>query len=109
MINSVIRVINKIPGVNIPLLASGGMVPNGQLFIANESGPELVGTMNGHTTVANNQQIIAGIAQGVREAMSSFSGNGDANINLYLDGRQITDVVVRNIKKQGRVLGEGLL
>lgn len=109
MINSMIKLINKIPGINIPLLASGGMVPNGQLFVARESGPELVGTMNGSTTVANNQQIIEGIKQGVLEAMSQVSTGGDQNINLFIDGRQVADVVVQNIKRQTRVLGGSVL
>ena len=53
----------------IPLLANGAYgVPNGDLFIANEAGPELVGQMNGKTTVANQEQIIEGIRRGVRDA-----------------------------------------
>lgn len=45
--------------------ASGGFVTTGQMFIARESGPELVGTMGNRTAVANNDQIVAGIAGGV--------------------------------------------
>lgn len=48
--------------------ASGGFPDVGQLFIARESGPELVGTIGGRTAVANNSQIEAGIAAGVEEA-----------------------------------------
>ena len=51
--------------------AVGGLVDAGQLFIAREAGPELVGTMGGHTAVANNDQIVEGIASGVAAAMSS--------------------------------------
>ena len=40
----------------------------GQLFIAREAGPELVGTMGGHNAVANNQQIVEGIQSGVAQA-----------------------------------------
>lgn len=52
----------------IPGLASGGFPTEGQLFIAREAGAELVGSMNGHTAVANNDQIVEGIASGVRQA-----------------------------------------
>lgn len=38
---------------------------SGQLFVAREAGPELVGTIGGRTAVANNDQIIAGVASGV--------------------------------------------
>ena len=56
----------------IPLLATGGQVASGQLFIARENGiPEMVGRMGGQATVANNQQIVDGIKQGVVEAMLS--------------------------------------
>jgi hypothetical protein len=53
----------------IPYLAGGGQVDVGQLFIAREAGPELVGTMGGKTTVANNDQITTGIYRAVRQAM----------------------------------------
>ena len=43
-------------------------IPAGDLFIANERGAELVGSMNGKTTVANQGQIIEGIQRGVSEA-----------------------------------------
>lgn len=50
--------------------ASGGFPDRGQLFIANEAGAELVGSLNGRTAVANNRQIVDGIAKGVRDANS---------------------------------------
>ena len=45
--------------------ASGGFPDEGQLFIAREAGAEMVGSMNGRTAVANNDQIVEGIAGGV--------------------------------------------
>ena len=45
-------------------------IPRGDLFIANEAGAELVGSMNGKTTVANQGQIVEGIQRGVRDANS---------------------------------------
>ena len=55
----------------ITLWASGGFPPGGQMFIAREAGPELVGTIGNRTAVANNDQIVAGISGGVRDANSS--------------------------------------
>ena len=52
------------------LKAAGGLVDVGQLFIAREAGPELVGTMGGSTAVANNEQIVEGIKGGVAQANS---------------------------------------
>ena len=69
--NSAVKWINKVFKANIPTLAMGGILPNsGQLFIAREAGPELVGTMGGNTAVANNDQIVAGIQSGVAQANS---------------------------------------
>ena len=48
--------------------ASGGFPDAGQLFVARESGPEMVGTLNGHTAVADNQEITEGIAIAVEDA-----------------------------------------
>ena len=71
--------------------ASGGFPSEGQLFMANEAGPELVGTMGGRTAVANSDQIVEGIKAGVFEAVSSaMSGNGqDVSVKVYLDSREI--------------------
>ena len=72
--------------------ASGGFPTEGQLFIANEgSAPEMVGTMGGHTAVANNDQIVDGIKMGVYEAVSSAMNNGgnDVSVKVYLDSREI--------------------
>lgn len=93
IINSVIRGINNLVGgfnnvvtwaadvlgqswggltliqeVYLPRLATGGFVDVGQLFIAREAGPEYVGTMGGRTAVANNDQIVDGVAGGVERA-----------------------------------------
>lgn len=50
------------PYVPSKLMAEGGTVPTGQLFIANEAGPELVGTVGGQTTVTSQDQFTAGMA-----------------------------------------------
>lgn len=71
--------------------ASGGFPDEGQLFMARESGPELVGTMGGRTAVANNQEITEGIRQAVYDAMtaSNANGNNDVSVRVYLDSREI--------------------
>ena len=51
--------------------ATGGFPEMGQLFIARESGAELVGNIGGRTAVANNDQIVSGISNGVAVANES--------------------------------------
>ena len=48
--------------------ASGGFPDMGQMFIAREDGPELVGSIGRKTAVVNNAQIIEGISAGVEDA-----------------------------------------
>ena len=55
---------------SIPYLAEGGMVNAGQMFVAREAGPELVGTIGNKTAVVNNNQIVASVSAGVYEANS---------------------------------------
>lgn len=50
--------------------AEGGFPKVGEMFIARESGPELVGQIRGRTAVANNDQIVEGISGGVEAGMS---------------------------------------
>lgn len=71
--------------------ASGGYPDEGQLFVAREAGPEMVGTIGGRTAVANNDDIVAGIRDGVFEAVSAaVSGmGGDQIVKVYLDSREI--------------------
>ena len=54
--------------VTITAAASGGLFDVGQLFVAREAGPEMVGSIGNRTAVANNDQIVAGIASGVASA-----------------------------------------
>lgn len=77
--------------------ASGGYPQVGQIFIAREAGPEMVGTIGGRNAVANNNDIVAGIEQGVARAMmSTANSSGNINMNLYLDGEQILNSVVEH-------------
>ena len=71
--------------------ASGGFPSDGQLFVANEAGAEMVGSIGGRTAVANNDQIVEGIRQGVFEAVMAANGNGNNNVDVrvYLDSREI--------------------
>lgn len=95
MLNTAIKIINAIPGVNItrinelkiPRLAEGGFVNEGQMFIAREKGPEMVGTINGQTAVANNDQIVKGISSGVAKAMMAvYNTTGQNQVVIQAEG-----------------------
>lgn len=71
--------------------ASGGVPSTGQMFLARESGPELVGTIGNQTAVVNNSQIVEAVSAGVANAVSSVMGNNDRplQVRVYLDSREI--------------------
>jgi hypothetical protein len=104
--------------IQIPRLqtyANGGYPEHGQMFIARESGPELVGSIGRKTAVANNTQIVDGIASGVYSAVSAAmmesSGGGDgeinASFNIYLSGKQIAAEVEQVNKRKGAKIMTG--
>lgn len=99
LLNGAIEIINKIPNVNIsavspislPRMANGGLPNVGEMFVAREAGPELVGKIGNSNAVMNNQQIVSAVSQGVASAVSSVLGNNNGNrpIQLILNGREI--------------------
>lgn len=91
---------------HIDTFATGGFPNTGEMFIANEAGPELVGTIGGSTAVVNNDQIVesvsAGVADGVLQAMNEGTQNSllqeavsllnqilDKDTTISLDGRTV--------------------
>ena len=69
--------------------ANGGFPPTGQMFIARENGPEMVGTLNGKTAVANNGQIAEGIREAARDGFLDamrYSGGNNVNVNITAEG-----------------------
>jgi hypothetical protein len=85
--------------------AKGGFPDMGELFIAREAGPEMVGKIGSKTTVANNQQIVEAVSEGVYAAvlaaMRQSESNGSQSVNVYLDGRQLTSAVEKRQRERG--------
>ena len=79
------------------LFASGGFPDEGQLFIARESGAEMVGTIGNRTAVANNEDIVAAVSQGVfgavAAAMSGSGNNRHGTIVMNVNGREFMRAV----------------
>lgn len=98
-----------IPSLGIEFYAAGGFPDAGSLFIARENGPEMVGSIGGHTAVANNEQIVDAIAYGVSDAMSEVlmgflqnlggEGGGETPIVINLDSMQLYRGVLRGKRK----------
>lgn len=91
--------------VQIPAYADGGFPKEGQLFIANERAPELVGQIGNQTAVANNEQIVSGISRGVADANSRLESKIDrlieVNERIY---RKDTSVKIGPSAELGKVV-----
>ena len=82
---------------------NGGLVEDG-LFTMNKG--EVMGTFDdGTSIVANNQQIISGIKQGVYQAVSQAMANSgrtdDRPIDIYIDGERVFQATKKNAKRHG--------
>lgn len=96
----------------IPLLAEGGIVNSGQLFVAREAGAELVGNIGGRTAVMNNDQIVESVSTGVYQAVLAALGGsnedeGNTNIVINLDGEKIYENQQKIARGRGYNLGMG--
>jgi len=103
----------SVPKLNVEWYAQGGFPSMGEMFVAREAGPELVGSIGSRTAVANNDQIVTAVSEGVYRAvlaaMGQQGGSGEMNVYVYLDGRQITSAVEKTQAERGRtVMGSQL-
>lgn len=93
---------------DIKKYASAGTPNAGQLFIAREAGPELVGNLGSrHNAVANNDQIVQGIYRGVLHAMRdshALGQNVSGDINIYLREENGRDKLLKTIKDYNKLM-----
>ena len=103
-INSMIKVINKVPGVNIstvpkiPKLAKGGIVDSPTLSLIGEQGREAV------MPLENNTGWITDLAEKVATRMPQGSGDNSisGDLILQIDGSVIGKVALKQLRKMQR-------
>jgi hypothetical protein len=92
----------------MPTFADGGFPNQGQMFIAREAGAELVGNIGGSTAVANNDQIVTAVSDGVYRAVSqAMSEQSGQRVSLRVDGRRMSEAMDLASKKRGLAFGTG--
>ena len=98
------------PYLDVSWYAKGGFPGMGEMFIANEAGPELVGKIGSRNAVVNNDQIVAAVSEGVYAAVvsamraSATQGGASQAVNVYLDGKQITAAVEQRQRERGMTI-----
>lgn len=96
----------KVLNYKLTAYAEGGFVDKGELFIAREAGPEMVGKMGNKATVANNRQIVDGISLGVARAMESVSNKSqNVIIQAEADTEGLMNFITFKQKRQERQYG----
>lgn len=104
-INSMIRMVNKVPGIEIgqipkiPYLAKGGIIDNPTLAMVGEAGREAV------VPLENNTGGLDLLASKLLERMpqgNSSSSFGDGDIILMIDGSVIGKVALKQLRKMQR-------
>ena len=105
--SKIIKPLNKkLPKIfpKIPEFAQGGFPNMGQMFIARERGPEMVGKIGSRNAVINNNQIVEGVANGVYNAvvsaMATVGNNQGSNVNINLVGD--TKKIFKVVQQEGR-------
>ena len=102
--------------------ATGGFPSSGEMFIARENGiPEMVGRMGNRTAVANNGQIVDGVASGVEVANEAVvnavmaigqmitKAVNDKDTNTYLDGQVIAKGIYSHTERVQKDRGYSLI
>lgn len=90
------------PRLSISTYAKGGLPSVGQLFVANERGPELVGQIGGQSFVANQNQMMS-----LLDKKINGSNNGKKVFNIYLDeGHMIASYTLDELESMAKSNGE---
>jgi hypothetical protein len=89
------------PKVTIPKFAQGGYPVPGELFLAREAGAEMVGSVGGRTAVANNDQIVDAVSQGVYRAVrDAMSGSDGGTVEASIGFDDIADALTVRVAKR---------
>lgn len=110
--NQSVTVVNNSVGA----FASGGFPATGQLFVAREAGAEMVGSIGRRTAVANNDQIVTGITNGVASANGAvvaalyqvIAAIEDKDTSVNIGDEAIGKANARYNKSRGNYQNEGV-
>ena len=116
----ILKLLNGGKAPQIPrLMATGGMLNTGQMFIAREAGPEMVGTIGNRSAVVNNEQIVSAVARGVANGINQEAQNQLlreqnallaqilAKSGVVLDGKDLLNSVEKASRRRGRNIVQG--
>ena len=91
-----------VASVSFQAYATGGFPSEGEMFIAREAGPEMVGSIGSRTAVANNDQIVDSVSQGVYRAVVQAMGQSGGNqvVEAKVNDKVLFEVVVNRNRQE---------
>lgn len=95
-------------GYLLPKYAAGGFPDMGEMFVARENGPEMVGKIGNKSAVANNEQITTALYNAVKSALGGNNNRGGTTV-LYIDGKVLGKATVDYINNQTMSSGQSPL
>lgn len=92
----------KYPKFSVEYYANGGFPTEGQMFIAREAGPELVGSIGNRSAVVNNDQIVSAVSQGVYQAVVQAMGQSGSNqvVEAKVNDKVLFEVVLNRNRQE---------
>ena len=103
---------NGTASIKFKAYEAGGFPTDGEMFIAREAGPEMVGSIGNRTAVVNNDQIVESVSKGVYQAVASAMGQsgGTQVVEAKINDKVLFEVVVdRNRRETMRTGASPLL
>jgi F0F1-type ATP synthase membrane subunit b/b' len=93
---------NGTASIQFSAYAAGGFPTDGEMFIAREAGPEMVGTIGSRTAVANNDQIVESVSKGVYQAVASAMGQsgGTQVVEAKVNDKVLFEVLVNRNRQE---------
>lgn len=89
--------------ISIKTYANGGLPPVGQLFVANENGPELVGQIGGKSFVANQNQMMNLLDKKIGNASG---GMNNATFIIQVGSKEVARTVLTDLQDMAKSNGK---
>ena len=93
---------SNVGSYKITAYAQGGLPPVGQLFMANEQGPELVGHIGGQSFVANQNQVVDLIDR----KLSNAGGMNSATFIIQVGSKEVAREVLTDLQDMAKSDGK---
>lgn len=105
LVRKVLKALNLptyLPKLDVQWYAQGGLPDVGQMFIANERGPELVGQIGGKSFVANQNQMM----DIIDKKLSSAGGLNNATFVIQVGDEQVAKKVLKDLNGMAKANGK---